>query len=393
MGDDHEPRAFAIYSACAIALIGRLPDTLNDRSAHVELKRRLPSEQAEPFRPDRADHLDELARKAVRWTKDNAVRVGEADPEMPDGIINRAADNLRPLLAIADAAGGEWPQRARKAAEASRSADDHDASRLELLLGDIRDVFKEIEMSSAELVKALVAIEGRPWAELGKSRKPLTQNGLARMLKTLGIGPDKIGPETKRLNGYKRDWFKDAFARFLPPQGASEPDIRTERDEMGTSDDFKMDSHEPGCPVEKCEKPNNDGVLSTCPVAKGFAGEKAKVTAANCSAEPGLSRRRVQELADWYSDEGHQRYCDNTLDTAALDAELRTALAEEVFPRRDRVRARHEGGVCDVGAQDGSHREKKSYLTADNQMTRKPNLAPNVQIESSGRASNGTGNN
>jgi len=41
--------------------------TLNDRSAHVELKRRLPSEQAEPFRPDRADHLDELARKAVRW--------------------------------------------------------------------------------------------------------------------------------------------------------------------------------------------------------------------------------------------------------------------------------------------------------------------------------------
>jgi hypothetical protein len=42
------------------------------------------------------------------------------------------------------------------------------------------------------------------------------------MLKPLGIGPDKIGPETKRLNGYKRDWFKDAFARFLPPQGASE---------------------------------------------------------------------------------------------------------------------------------------------------------------------------
>ena len=56
------------------------------------------------------------------------------------------------------------------------------------------------------------------------------------------------------------------------------------------------------------------------------------MTAANGSAEPGLSRRRVRELADWYSDEGHQRYCDNTLDTAALDAELRAALAEEVFP-------------------------------------------------------------
>jgi hypothetical protein len=38
-------------------------------------------------------------------------------------------------------------------------------------------------------------------------------------------------------------------------------------------------------------------------------------------------------------------------------------------------------------------REKKSYLTADNQMTRKPNLALNAEIESSGRAANGTGNN
>src|SRR5262249_24991754 len=162
--------------------------------------------------------------------------------------------------------------------------------------------------------KRLVAIEGRPWAELGKSRKPLTQNALARMLKPLGIGPDTIGRETKRLNGYKRDWFKDAFARFLPPQGASEPDIRTERDEMGSSEDSKVDAQEPACPVEKCERPNNDAVLSTCPVAKGFAGETAKVTAAKGSAEPGLSRRRVQALADWYSDEGHQRYCDNTLD-------------------------------------------------------------------------------
>jgi Protein of unknown function (DUF3631) len=93
-----------------------------------------------------------------------------------------------------------------------------------LLLGDIREAFVKrgnAPIPSAELVEAPVAIEGRPWAELGKSRKPLTQNGLARMLKPLGIGPDKIGPETKRLNGYKRDRFKGVFARLLPPQGAS----------------------------------------------------------------------------------------------------------------------------------------------------------------------------
>src|SRR6516164_5992983 len=122
VGDDHEPRAFAIYSACAIALIGRLPDTLNDRSAHVELKRRLRSERITPFRPDRADHLDVLARKAARWAKDHADSIAERDPEMPPGIINREADNWRPLLAIAHEAGGEWPERIRAAVLAAHDA-------------------------------------------------------------------------------------------------------------------------------------------------------------------------------------------------------------------------------------------------------------------------------
>ena len=53
----------------------------------------------------------------------------------------------------------------------------------------------------------------------------------------------------------------------------------------------------------------------------------------NGSTEPGLSQRRIRELADWYSDQGHQRYCEDKLDTAELDADLRLILREEVaFP-------------------------------------------------------------
>src|SRR5262249_41294209 len=106
VGNDFEVRAFATYSACVIALIGTLPDTLHDRSVSIGLKRRLPTEQVEPYRLDRVDHLDVLARKAARWAADNTERVAAADPAMPDGIINREADNWRPLLAIADEAGG-----------------------------------------------------------------------------------------------------------------------------------------------------------------------------------------------------------------------------------------------------------------------------------------------
>jgi Protein of unknown function (DUF3631) len=50
-----------------------------------------------------------MSRKAARWTQDYADAIAAADPEMPDGIINREADNWRPLLSVADEAGGEWP--------------------------------------------------------------------------------------------------------------------------------------------------------------------------------------------------------------------------------------------------------------------------------------------
>jgi hypothetical protein len=223
VGDDFEPRAFATFSACVIALIGSLPDTLHDRAVVIDLKRRMPSETIEPFRPDRAGYLDVLARKAVRWAQDHADDVAAADPDMPPSIINRRADNWRPLLAIADVAAGDWPDRARKAAMQSHiEAEDDDASRLELLLGDIRDVFTEkelAEISSADLVKSLVAIEGRPWAELGKSRKPLTQNRLARLLKPLPVIPENIRAGDKIPKGYVLKRFEEAFARYCPLRG------------------------------------------------------------------------------------------------------------------------------------------------------------------------------
>jgi hypothetical protein len=68
-----------------------------------------------------------------------------------------------------------------------------------------------------ELVASLVAMEGHPWAEYGKAGKPLSVNGLARMLSNDGISPGsvRIGEETPK--GYKREQFEDAFARYLPP--------------------------------------------------------------------------------------------------------------------------------------------------------------------------------
>jgi putative DNA primase/helicase len=309
VGDDHEPRAFSVYTAVAIALIGTLPDTLHDRSVTIDLQRRRPNETITPYRPDRADHLDVLARKAARWAQDHADRIAEHDPKMPDGIINRAADNWRPLLAIADAAGEEWGKRARMAAEASRGAEGDEASRLELLLGDIRDIRDEkkgtTQIPSADLVQALVDKEGRPWKEMGRNQKPLTQDRLARMLKGVRIKPEPIrvlhqGGITgqvieKQVRGYVFAHFEDAFARYLPEKGVSRCHGVTNPINMGTSENSKVSQPEDLVTPSKCEKSNNDGLCDTVTPSKGVSGKMR----ANGDGL-GMSERRIRELADWY---------------------------------------------------------------------------------------------
>jgi Protein of unknown function (DUF3631) len=337
VGEDFEPRAFATFCACVISLIGSLPDTLHDRSIVIDLRRRLPKEKITAFRLDRAGHLDVLARKAVRWAQDNVGRVADSDPPMPAGVINREADNWRPLLAIAAIAGGRWPERVRKAATKAHAAvvAGDEASRLEILLGDIRDIFKEegkAEISSADLVKTLIAIEGHSWGELGKSRKPLTQNRLARMLKPLSITPQHLGQD--RARGYVFDHFMDAFARYSAPEGDAQPFNRSECDEMGTSKISQPFIASDERTVGKDEKPNNDGLKNGRTVAKGGSDENARTPPVNGGTEPGLSRRRIRDLAEQYQDLAYANAQENSGDTrtADCDARLRQTLAEEGVP-------------------------------------------------------------
>jgi hypothetical protein len=260
VGDDFEPRQFGTFAPCAIATIGHLPGTLADRSITIELQRRLACEAVEPFRCDRTEHLDQLASKAKRWAADNDNRVRASDPLMPQGVFNRVADNWRPLLAIADVAGGEWPQRARRALQAIQATAEDESVRVQLLT-DICAIFDEYKLDrlpSFQLVEALIAIEGRPWAEW-KAGKPLSQNGLARLLKPL-----KIRPATKRIagektaKGYYLSDFDDAFRRYLGQEGEFDPSHRHNADEIRTSEAFSSVTPEPNATDGKGEKSHND---------------------------------------------------------------------------------------------------------------------------------------
>lgn len=218
VGDDHEPATFSTWCAKFIALIGELPDTLMDRAIVIEMQRKTPGEHVERLRLDRLPDLcDPLRRQMARWAGDHADGVAAIDPEVPTGLHDRAADNWRPLLALSDALGGEWPTRARAAARTLSGVDHEDAIGVQLLW-DIKEVWPDQpELSSKALIEALVAMAERPWATWSKQDKPLTGHALARLLRKFHIVPAgtiRIGDKTHK--GYRRASFEDAWARYPP---------------------------------------------------------------------------------------------------------------------------------------------------------------------------------
>jgi hypothetical protein len=221
--ENFEPQSFSTWAPKVIAKIGPLPPTLEDRSIIVRLRRKLPTEKVSPLTTSRTAALVALRRQAARWVADHAAEIGEHDPQVPLELNDRAADNWRPLLAIADIAGEGWPEQAREAARVisavSANADDGSVA----LLGDIRTVWKEQvtgdSITSAELVRALNALEEAPWGRK-RSGRGLDQHSLARLLMPFGVRSRSIwigSTEGKSSRGYRHEDFDDAFARYLPP--------------------------------------------------------------------------------------------------------------------------------------------------------------------------------
>lgn len=216
--DGYEPKSFNVWGPKAIFAIGSLHPTLMDRSIEIRMMRKLPSEKVERFTRE-TDELRDLKSRLEQLAKDHIETLREAEPAMPAGLHDRAADSWRPLLAIADLAGDHWPETARRAA-VSLTPDFEESPGI-LLLEDIRTIFDEQKadrLPSATIRAELKKRIDRSWSEWGsgESAGPISETQIASLLRPFGIFPDvlRFGDETKR--GYKREWFEDAWARYLP---------------------------------------------------------------------------------------------------------------------------------------------------------------------------------
>ena len=213
-----------------LAGIGHIPDTMEDRSVVVELRRKLENEKIHRFSVlDDQGEFKEIRRKLLRWASDHGRAIGVARPAIPSGLNNRASDNWSPLLAIADLAAGEWPLRARAAAiELSGGGKDEEQDVRFELLKDIRAIFDaegtdSKAITTSILIDRLCDLEESPWSTFQRG-EPVNPRGLGRMLKAFGIVSAnlKIGRDAQTgkdtvAKGYKRESFVDAWMRYLPP--------------------------------------------------------------------------------------------------------------------------------------------------------------------------------
>jgi hypothetical protein len=213
-------RDFPVFSPKAIAGIGKLPGTIADRAIPIELRRRAPGEYVERFRQRKVEpDAIPLHGAAAAWAEANIEALAEAEPELPDELDDRAQDIVEPLLAIAEAVGGEWPERARRAAVALLTGEHRDdAESLGVrLLQDIREVFDEEgkdRLSTSTILEKLHEADEAPWGLL--RGEPLDARGLARLLKPYGIAPKKLREGDQTFKGYQRAFFEDTWSRYLP---------------------------------------------------------------------------------------------------------------------------------------------------------------------------------
>jgi hypothetical protein len=210
------------YCALALAGLGWLPDTIMSRSVIVRMRRRKPNEKVTPFRRRtevKAGHA--LRDRLAGWARSlGTIDLDAID--MPAGVEDRNADVWEALFAVADKARGDWPSRAREAAEALiKEVQETEPSLGIRLLADVRIVFgSHDEMTTESLLRSLHTLPEAPWNDL--RGKPINDRGLALQLRKYGIRPKviRVGDSTPR--GYRREDFHDAWETYLPSPLSSE---------------------------------------------------------------------------------------------------------------------------------------------------------------------------
>ena len=226
-GPKNELLEFSPYCPKALAGIGRLPETVESRAFIIPIVRLGHSEFVEEYDEEIAPEEARPIAEALKvWAVGSRNALRKANPSRPPELKPRQRNIAKPLLAIADLAGGEWPDRAREALVRT-CAKEKLISQGTQLLDDIRSIILTAsvdKMTTNELLERLVRVESAnsPWPvwwegdlKAGKTHGPGKK--LASLLAAFDIHPRPLrwGPDVKK--GYSKADFVGAWDRYLEP--------------------------------------------------------------------------------------------------------------------------------------------------------------------------------
>ena len=221
VGDDNKPRRFCTFGSKAIAAIGKVPPTLEDRSIVIDMRRKLVENKKKRLRrPRQGDAFHKLRRQIARWVLDNGDGLCKLHIRDIEGLNDRQYDNWKPLLQVAKRIGGRDYQEeiAVVAVElASKEEGEEDSAAGVLLLEDLKALFErdgDKKLATTFILAELEKKDDRPWPEFRRG-EAITARQMAALLKGFGIKPTVYtGTKRKSVRGYKRKDFQDAFERY-----------------------------------------------------------------------------------------------------------------------------------------------------------------------------------
>jgi hypothetical protein len=225
-GPRQEVRHFKVYGPKLLAGIGKLPDTLTDRSIRIQMQRRSKDQKVARFRQARAKaEAQPIHDAAVRFVKahsDEIQNAYAASLEKDLEFLNdRDADVWTPLFVLCSVAAPERLAELEKCARtlsAAKADDDLDDSLSLTLLRDIQTVWPagEEKCATSVLLALLNVLEDSAWIE-----HPLTARKLAEILKPFEVAPRGVRTGQKTPKGYLYTDLKDAFGRYLEEKSAT----------------------------------------------------------------------------------------------------------------------------------------------------------------------------
>ena len=220
---------FPVYAPAALAgIAGAMPTTITTRAITIHMHRRRPDEHVEPFRERQiARQARPLREELAAWIDSTSTQLGNAQPDMPNGITDRPAEIWEPLLAIADTAGGHWPTTARDACRHFVLESGPQTTSLGIrLLADLRDLFTRHDtdrLPTTVILTDLRELDEAPWGDL--DGKPLDARRLAKELDRYSVKPGTFRDHGAPVKGYQSTGprgLADAWDRYLPPRYPSE---------------------------------------------------------------------------------------------------------------------------------------------------------------------------